>query len=142
MSLFFSPKMDIYDFLIVDEAGMITPNLLFPLICRSKRAMVVVANHLESHIFYELKRSSKEKTSEYIEQVLSGDDGVVRVIEIIGNSGNDSTNGPYVQIDDKVFSDVIDLANLREKSRNIDIQSQPIHIQAVLKVYLMAKNTI
>lgn len=41
MSLFFSPKMDIYDFLIVDEAGMITPNLLFPLICRSKRAMVV-----------------------------------------------------------------------------------------------------
>lgn len=100
---------------------------------------IFLANHLESHIFYELKRSSKEKTSEYIEQVLSGDDGVVRVIEIIGNSGNDSTNGPYVQIDDKVFSDVIDLANLREKSRNIDIQSQPIHIQAVLKSVLDGK---
>jgi hypothetical protein len=96
-------------------------------------------SHLESHIFYELKRSSKEKTSEYMAQILSNDDGIVRVAEIIKNSGSDSINGPYVQIDEKGFSDFIDLEVLREKARNIDIHSQPVHIQAVLQSILDGK---
>ncbi|RXK00458.1 hypothetical protein CRU98_04680 [Arcobacter sp. CECT 8986] len=41
MSLFYSQNSDIYDYLIVDEAGMITLNLLFPLLCRSKKTIVV-----------------------------------------------------------------------------------------------------
>jgi hypothetical protein len=70
MSLFFSHKMDIYDFLIVDEAGMITPNLLFPLICRSKRAMVVGdPKQLEPIVTLDEKEKEeyKEKDWEYIE---------------------------------------------------------------------------
>jgi hypothetical protein len=92
-----------------------------------------IDNHLESHIFYELKRSSKDKTSEFMGTVLKGDNGIIRVAEIIGNSGSDSTNGPYVQIDEKTFSDVVDLENLRLQAKKIDIVNQPVHIQAVLK---------
>ncbi|ELY1987723.1 hypothetical protein SL034_002769 [Vibrio harveyi] len=98
-----------------------------------------INNHLESHIFYELKRSSKDKTSEFMNAIMSGENGVIRVAEIIGNSGSDSTNGPYVQIDEKTFGDVIDLENLREQAGKIDVTNQPIHIQAVLKSILDGK---
>lgn len=96
-------------------------------------------NHLESHIFYELKRSSKQKAAEYIAQILGKDDGAIRVAEIIGHSGSDSSNGPYVQIDEAIFADVIDLEALRKTTKNIDIQSQPVRIQAVLKSILDGK---
>lgn len=95
-----------------------------------------INNHLESHIFYELKRSSKEKTSGFMSEILSNDNGAIRVAEIIGNSGSDSTNGPYVQIDEKSFSDVIDLEALRVQTKKIDIANQSIHIQAILKSIL------
>lgn len=95
-----------------------------------------INNHLESHIFYELKRSSQEKTSGFISEILSNDNGVIRVAEIIGNSGSDSTNGPYVQINEQNFDEVIDLDALREKAKQIDIGNQPIHTQAILKSIL------
>lgn len=98
-----------------------------------------ISNHLESHIFYELKRSSKEKTAEFMTEILSRSDGAIRTAEIIGRSGTDSTNGPFVGIDDKTFSDVINLESLREKVKEISIQSQPIQIQAVLKSVLDGK---
>jgi hypothetical protein len=98
-----------------------------------------INNHLESHIFYELKRSSKDKTSEFMEAVMNSENGVIRVAEIIGNSGSDSTNGPYVQIDEQTFGDVIDLENLRDQAKEIDVTNQPIHIQAVLKSILDGK---
>lgn len=98
-----------------------------------------IDNHLESHIFYELKRSSIDKTSEFMHKILSGYNGTIRVAEIISNSGSDSTNGPYVQIDEKTFSDVVDLEDLREKAKKIDIANQPVHIQAVLKSILDGK---
>ncbi|WP_446011087.1 hypothetical protein [Candidatus Electrothrix sp.] len=59
--------------------------------------------------------------------------------EIIKNSGSDSTNGPYVQVDEETFSDVIDLAALREKARQVDTQDLPIDIQAVIKSILDGK---
>lgn len=98
-----------------------------------------INNHLESHIFYELKRSSKDKTSEFMEAVMNSENGVIRVAEIIGNSGSDSINGPYVQIDEQTFGDVIDLENLRDQAKEIDVTNQPIHIQAVLKSILDGK---
>ncbi|MFM1681839.1 KAP family P-loop NTPase fold protein [Aeromonas salmonicida] len=98
-----------------------------------------IYNHLESHIFYELKRSSKDKASEFINATLNCENGTIRVAEIIGNSGSDSTNGPFVQIEGKTFSDVIDLENLKEKAKKIDISSQPVHIQAVLKSIIDGK---
>ncbi|OBT08219.1 AAA family ATPase [Shewanella sp. UCD-FRSSP16_17] len=98
-----------------------------------------INNHLESHIFYELKRSSKDKTYEFMDAVMNSENGVIRVAEIIGNSGSDSTNGPFVQIDEQTFGDVIDLDNLREQAEKIDVTNQPIHIQAVLKSILDGK---
>ncbi|NTS78212.1 AAA family ATPase [Catenovulum sp. SM1970] len=98
-----------------------------------------INNHLESHVFYELKRSSKDKTSEFMDAVMNSENGVIRVAEIIGNSGSDSTNGPYVQIDEQTFGDVMDLENLREQAEKIDVTTQPIHIQAVLKSILDGK---
>jgi hypothetical protein len=92
-----------------------------------------IDNDLESHIFYELTRSSKDKTSEFMSTVLNGDNGIIRVAEIIGNSGSDSTNGPYFQIDEKFWDDVFDLENLREQAAKIDIANHPVRIQAVLK---------
>ena len=103
----------------------------------AKRAYI--NNHLESHIFYEFKRSSKERTSDFMSEVLSNDNGTIRVAEIIGNSGSDSTNGPYVQISEENFGDVIDLEALRELVKKMDIGTQPIHIQAVLKSILDGK---
>lgn len=98
-----------------------------------------INNHLESRIFYELKRSSKDKTSEFMDTVLSSENGAIRVAEIIGNSGSDSTNGPYVRIDEETFGDVIDLENLRKQAEKIAITNQPIHIQAALKSILDGK---
>ncbi|MGE6113780.1 hypothetical protein ACLHZ0_18590, partial [Aeromonas salmonicida] len=90
-------------------------------------------------IFYELKRSSKDKASEFINATLNCENGTIRVAEIIGNSGSDSTNGPFVHIEGKTFSDVIDLENIKEKAKKIDISSQPVHIQAVLKSIIDGK---
>lgn len=70
MSLFFPPKPDIYDYLIVDEAGMITPNLLFPLISISKKSIVVGdPKQLEPIVTLsdKEKESYKEKQWKYIE---------------------------------------------------------------------------
>lgn len=98
-----------------------------------------INNHLESHIFYELKRSSKEKTSDFMSETLCNDNGAIRVAEIIGNSGSDSTNGPYVRIDEQSFIDVINFEALREQAKKIDIGNQPIHIQAILRSILDGK---
>ena len=92
-----------------------------------------VDNHLETHIFSVFRWSSAEKASKYISDTLSEYDGTIRVAEIIGNSGTDSTNGPYVQIDEKYFSDFMDLNVLREKASKVNISDQPIHIQAIIK---------
>ena len=93
-------------------------------------------NHLESHIFFELKRSSLDKTSEFLSKILNDDNGIIRVAEIIGNTGRDSTKGPFVQITEEVFGDIIDLGILKEQALKIDIACQPIHIQAALKSIL------
>lgn len=94
---------------------------------------------LESSIFYELKRSSLEKTAEYMQGILDSHNGAIRVSEIIANSGSDSSNGPYTHIEEKVLSGVIDLESLKDKVRLIDIESQPIYLQAVLKSILDGK---
>lgn len=71
LGLFFSPKPYVYDYLIVDEAGMIPPHLLFPLIARSKRAVVVGdPKQLEPIISISdtQKEEYKEKVWDYIEE--------------------------------------------------------------------------
>ena len=97
---------------------------------------IFIKNYLESHIFYELKRSSKEKTSVFMAEILNNDNGIIRVAEIIGNSGSDSTNGPYVKIDEKTFSEVIDFEILRKQAMHVNMDAQPIHIQATIKSIL------
>jgi hypothetical protein len=98
-----------------------------------------INNHLESHIFFELKRSSKTKAAHYIIDTLNSYDGIIRVAEIIGNSGSDSTNGPYVKIEKDDFYDMINIERLKEHAMNINLETQPIHIQAVIKSIIDGK---
>ena len=87
---------------------------------------------LESHIFFGLRRSSKEKAKELLANILSSDNGIIRVAEIIGNTGSDSTNGPYVEITDSDFGDTIDLDALRELAQSVDKSQQTTSVKATL----------
>lgn len=60
-------------------------------------------SNLEPHIFYALKASSNDKASAFISNLFGTSEGVLRISELIGESGRDSTNGPYVQIKDNDF---------------------------------------
>ena len=91
--------------------------------------------HLESHIFFELKRVSSQFTSEFIASVLSSD-GLIRMCEIIGETGSDSTNGPYFKFDEIYFGEILDVNELRNKAKNLDFSIYPTRIQAVLKSIL------
>lgn len=71
---------------------------------------------LESHIFYELKRTSKEKTAQFFNEIMDSDEGIVRVAEIIGCLGTDSTNGPYIHIKEDFFDGIFDYQLLQEKA--------------------------
>ncbi|WP_427027001.1 KAP family P-loop NTPase fold protein [Klebsiella oxytoca] len=88
--------------------------------------------HLESHIFFELKRTSVQCASEFIASILSGD-GLIRVCEIICETGNDSTNGPYIKFDEKYFGEIVDITKVRDEAKGLDISIYPTRIQAVLK---------
>ncbi|EPS9680777.1 KAP family P-loop NTPase fold protein [Escherichia coli] len=91
--------------------------------------------HLESHIFFELKRVSSQFTSEFIASVLSSD-GLIRMCEIIGETGSDSTNGPYFKFDEIYFGEILDVNELRNKAKDLDFSIYPTRIQAVLKSIL------
>lgn len=89
-----------------------------------------------SHIFYELKRSSKEKTRELISNLLYEENGIVRVANIIKYFGRDSTNGPYVQVSEDSFGNVIDFTKIRTLALEIDIEDLAISTQASIKSIL------
>ncbi|PSV43185.1 KAP family P-loop NTPase fold protein [Photobacterium indicum] len=91
------------------------------------------SNHLESHIFYELQRSSPERTKKLMSEIIDTENGIIRIAEIIGNSGSDSSNGPYVEIKDKHFSDVIDMKLLKEKAMELIETDLPVNIKAIIK---------
>ncbi|MFM5867414.1 KAP family P-loop NTPase fold protein [Aeromonas caviae] len=100
---------------------------------------IFIKSHLEPHIFFELKRSSKLKAAHYIIDVLNYDGGIIRVAEIIGHSGTDSSNGPFVQIEKDDLHDIVNLDELKEHARKVNLETQPIHIQAVIKSILDGK---
>ncbi|MGQ4694804.1 P-loop NTPase fold protein [Enterobacter asburiae] len=94
--------------------------------------------HLESHIFFELRRTSVECTSEFIAYVLS-EYGLIRLCEIIGETGSDSTNGPYFKFNDDYFGEMLDVHKIRSEVKGLDISHYPTRIQAVLKSILDGK---
>jgi hypothetical protein len=89
-------------------------------------------SHLESHIFFGLRCSSKEKAKEFLANTMNSDNGIIRVAEVIGNTGSDSTNGPYVEITDSNFADTIDLDTLRKLAQSVDLFQQTIPVKATL----------
>lgn len=94
--------------------------------------------HLESHIFFELRRTSVEFTSEFIAYVLS-EYGLIRLCEIIGETGSDSTNGPYFKFNDDYFREMLDVHKIRSEAKGLDVSLYPTRIQAVLKSILDGK---
>jgi len=90
--------------------------------------------NLEPSIFYALKWSSKPKTSKLLKKLLD-ENKVQRIAEIIGNSGNDSTNGPYVHITEEQFGEFVNFRLLKEKAQKELSKKKdlPIPIKATLK---------
>lgn len=89
--------------------------------------------HLESGIFFQLERSSTGQAKGLISRLLEEEGGIIRVAEIIANSGTDSINGPFVQLDEEGFQEVIDIGRLRDEAAQVDIEELPVHLQAVIK---------
>ncbi|HHE6468365.1 TPA: P-loop NTPase fold protein [Providencia rettgeri] len=98
-----------------------------------------IDNDFESQIFYELQRVSYDKSADFINEILSTENGVIRVAEIINRSGRDSVNGRYVQVDNSSLGEKVDFVSIQNSVKEMDISSQPIHIQAVLKSILDGK---
>jgi len=94
---------------------------------------------LESHVFFGLRRSSKEKAKDFLTNIMNSDNGIIRVAEIIGNTGSDSTNGPYVEITEKSFSDTLDLDALRDMAKSIDLSQQTVSVKATLQSIIDGK---
>lgn len=88
--------------------------------------------HLETHLFYELKRTSVQLASDFIASVLSSD-GIIRICEIISETGGDSTNGPYFKFKEDYFKEIFDINEIRDAVKHQDISIYPKRIQAVLK---------
>lgn len=96
-------------------------------------------NLLESHVFFGLRRSSKEKAKGFLTNIMNSDNGIIRVAEIIGNTGSDSTNGPYVEITEKSFSGTLDLDALRDMAKSIDLSQQTVSVKATLQSIIDGK---
>lgn len=97
---------------------------------------VFIDHHLESHLFFSLMRSSKEKSSHFISNIMEEDNGVIRVAEIIRNTGSDSINGPYVEINEEKFSTLLDISALRQKAKDVILNEQSISVQSTIKSIL------
>ncbi|PKG73692.1 AAA family ATPase, partial [Shewanella sp. GutCb] len=93
---------------------------------------IFLGYHLETHIFFGLRQSSKEKAKEFLTNTMNADNGIIRVAEVIANTGSDSTNGPYVEITASGFADSIDLDALRELAKSVDSSQQTISVKATL----------
>lgn len=91
--------------------------------------------HLESHIFFELKRTSVQLTSSFINSLLI-EDGLVRVCEIISETGSDSTNGPFVRISESYFGEILDMDKIKSEVKKLDFSLYSPRIQAVFNSIL------
>lgn len=95
-----------------------------------------IKNHLESHIFLELRRSSKHLAAQFIDNLINKKNGIIRIAEVLKRAGSDSVNGPYAQIDESNFGDIIDLEKLKNKVGLLDITDYSYPVQAALKSIL------
>ncbi|ATA22842.1 AAA family ATPase [Brenneria goodwinii] len=89
-----------------------------------------------SHMFYELKRTNKEKTKILISNLLDGENGIVKVADLIKYLGRDSTNGPYIQVSEDSFDSIMDLKKIRALAKEINMGDLPMSTQAAIKSIL------
>ncbi len=68
-----------------------------------------------SYVFFILYRVAEDRTRNLFAQWLTQNDGVEKIAKLIGRCGSDSINGPYVEIDKKMLSKLIDFEKLKEK---------------------------
>lgn len=111
---------------------------------KAKRALETEAfknTGLESHIFFELKRSSTTVTQQLAEATLrkGKGKGIVRLAEIVGKTGTDSTKGEYSLITRDIFDEILNFDELQQEASQIELDSLPFHIQATLKSIINGK---
>lgn len=89
--------------------------------------------NFEPDIFYGLRRTSESKASALLKKLIS-ENNILRICEIIGRSGNDSSNGRYVHITEERYKDIIDFPSLQEQAQSIlnTETDLPTYIKATL----------
>ncbi len=93
-----------------------------------------IKTSLEADIFYELKRSSETKISKFINEIMNKEH-ISRIAELIGRTGTNSSNGPYVHITEKTLEGIIDF-HLLQKNANktlLEDNSLSISLRAILQ---------
>lgn len=95
---------------------------------------LILNPNMESHVFYELIRSSIKKVSRFLKNLLDEKE-IIRIAEIIQFSGSDSTNGPYVHIKKEFYEEIIDFELLQKEATLVlkKPSTLPISIKAALK---------
>ena len=68
-----------------------------------------------SHVFFILYRVAEDRTQRLFTKWLNQNNGVEKIATLIGRCGTDSTNGPYVEIDEQMLSKLLDFEKLKEK---------------------------
>ena len=68
--------------------------------------------------------------------MLDDENGIVKVADLIKYLGRDSTNGPYIQVSEDSFGNVIDFTKIRTLALGIDIEDLAISTQASIKSIL------
>ncbi len=70
-----------------------------------------------SHVYFILKDADMQKTKNLLTETLKQEAGVEKIAKLIGWSGSDSINGPYSQISEKNFEEVVDFTDLKNAAR-------------------------
>ncbi|HEX7025986.1 MAG TPA: P-loop NTPase fold protein [Gammaproteobacteria bacterium] len=68
----------------------------------------VLHSALANQVFFALKRVDQQRTKELMTQLLAGERPAEKIAKLIGRSGTDSINGPYVQIEKEDFQELLD----------------------------------
>lgn len=89
---------------------------------------------LESQVFYGLLFAINDDVKSFFSNFLNSNEGVLRLVEIMGSTGADSTKGAYYHYEKEKILHIIDVDELELKARELIFQldSMPPNIKAVI----------
>ncbi|MBE0470388.1 MAG: AAA family ATPase [Methyloprofundus sp.] len=90
---------------------------------------------LESQVFYGLRVTDEKAVIGYFHQLLNSENGVIRIAEILGSTGSDTTAGAYFKFERNFLGSEFDIELLKQKAGEaLQLNAElNIEVQAVLK---------